>query len=356
MSEPGGIITGRVVRELAAESGFAAAGVTGVGTPLDFDRFRGWGERGLAGEMRYLTDHRAEIRGRPSELLPGARSIICVGMQYNGPEAYSTEFSDAELGWIARYAWGEDYHSTVRAQLEVLAGRLLEIEKFRWRACVDTAPLLERSLARAAGLGWIGKNTCLISQKLGSWLYLGELLTTLEIPDDAPAPDRCGSCTRCIDACPTAAIVPGPEGGFELDSRLCISYFTIELRGSIPTDARAAVGNNVFGCDICQDVCPWNRRSPRVAGVDSEGFVAPPLERFADLDEASFRRMFRGTAVARAKYRGFLRNVAVAMGNSGLAKFRGPLERMAGSGDAVVAEHARWALGRISGGGGHASR
>jgi epoxyqueuosine reductase len=323
--------------------------VTGAGKPLDFDRFRGWVERGLAGEMWYLTDHRAELRGRPTDLLPGARSIVCVGMQYNGPEAYSTEFSDAERGWIARYAWGEDYHSKVRAQLEVLAGKLLTINNFQWRACVDTAPLLERSLARAAGLGWIGKNTCLISQKLGSWLYLGELLTTLEIPPDEPAPDRCGSCTRCIDACPTAAIVPSPDGRFEVDSRLCISYFTIELRGAIPEDLRGAVANNVFGCDICQDVCPWNRRSPRLAATTSEDFVAPPLERFADLDEDAFRRMFRGTAVARAKYRGFLRNVAVAMGNSELPKFRTPLEKMAASEDAVVAEHARWALERISG-------
>jgi epoxyqueuosine reductase len=315
--------------------------------PPDFDRFSGWVERGLAGEMRYLTDHRAALRAKPSELLAGARSIICTGMQYNGPEAYSTEFSEAELGWIARYAWGEDYHTNVRAKLELLAVRLLEMQEFQWRACVDSAPLLERSLARSAGLGWIGKNTCLINQKLGSWMFLGELLTTLKIPPDEPPPDRCGSCRRCIDACPTEAIVPCPDGGFELDSRLCISYFTIELRGGIPEEQRAAVGNNVFGCDICQDVCPWNRKSPRVASAGCEDWVAPPLERFAELDETEFRRMFRGTAVVRAKYRGFLRNVAVAMGNSGLSKFREPLERMARSEDLVVAEHARWALRRL---------
>lgn len=347
MSIAARVVTSRLVRELAAEYGFAAAGVTGPDAPLDFERYRGWVDRGLGGEMRYLTDHRAEIRNRPADLLPGLRSIICVGMQYNGPEAYSTEYSDAELGWIARYAWGEDYHATVRANLELMARRLLETEEFQWRACVDTAPLLERSLARAAGLGWIGRNTCLINQRLGSWLFLGELLTTIQIPRDTPPPDRCGSCTKCIEACPTEAIVPSPDGGFELDARLCISYFTIELRGAIPEGQREAVGNNVFGCDICQDVCPWNRKSPRAEYRGFSGLVAPRLERFAEIDETEFRRMFRGTAVLRAKYRGFLRNVAIAMGNSGLAKFRAPLEKMARSQDALIADHALWALTRL---------
>jgi epoxyqueuosine reductase len=298
--------------------------------------------------MRYLTDHRADIRSRPGDLLPGARSIICVGMQYNGPEGYSTGFSDPELGWIARYAWGEDYHTEVREKLELLARKLLKQCYFEWRACVDTAPLLERSLARAAGLGWIGRNTCLINQQLGSWLFLGELLTTLELAPDSPPPDRCGNCRRCIEACPTDAIVPSPQGGFELDSRLCISYFTIELRGTIPEAERSRVGNHLFGCDICQDVCPWNRKSPRLSLPGPEEFVAPPLERFAELDEAEFRRIFRGTPVTRAKYRGFVRNVAVAMGNAGLPKFRAPLERLAASDEPLIAEHAAWALSRLA--------
>ena len=296
--------------------------------------------------MRYLADHRAGLRSSPAELLPGAKSVICVASPYSGPEPYSTEFSDSDCGWIARYAWGEDYHVTIRAQLEGLAARLLERQVFAWRVCVDTAPLLERSLGRAAGLGWIGRNTCLINQKLGSFCFLGELLTTLQIEPDFPPPDRCGSCRRCIDACPTAAIVPSPDGGFELDSRLCISYFTIELRGSVPEEHRARMGNHLFGCDICQDVCPWNRKSSRV-DTERSDFVAPPLERFAEIDEAEFRRIFRGTPVVRAKYRGFLRNVAIAMGNSGLEKFRGPLERMANSADGVIADHARWALGQL---------
>jgi epoxyqueuosine reductase len=343
-------VTPRLVRELAAECGFVAAGVTDARLSPDFSRFSDWAERGLAGEMRYLTDHRGDLRNSPENLLPGARSVICTATQYNPPEAYSTKFTDTELGWIARYAWGDDYHGAIRQKLEQLAAKLLNHRDFIWRACVDTAPLLERSLSRAAGLGWIGKNTCLINQNLGSWLFLGELLTTLEIAPDSPPPDHCGTCTRCIDACPTDAIVPAPAGGYELDSRLCIAYFTIELRGSIPEAERGRMGNNLFGCDICQDVCPWNRKSPRLPEPAAADRVAPPLERFAELDEPEFRRLFRGTPVTRAKHRGFLRNVAVAMGNSGLARFRMPLEKMAASDDPLIAEHARWALLRISAG------
>ncbi|HZL57168.1 MAG TPA: tRNA epoxyqueuosine(34) reductase QueG [Bryobacteraceae bacterium] len=337
-----GRITGSIVRDLAAKTGFALAGVTPVGAITDFARFRGWADRGLAGDMRYLTDHRAEIRSNPEILLPGAKSIICLGMLYGGPEPYSSDFSELERGWIARYAWGEDYHGILRLRLDELAAKLLQIQDFTWRSCVDTAPLLERSIARQAGLGWIGKNTCLINQRLGSWFFLGELLITLELEPDVPAPDRCGTCSRCIDACPTAAIVPSPDGRFELDARLCISYFTIELRGSIPVEQRAKIGNNIFGCDICQDVCPWNRQ-----GEVSDASPGVSLERMAALSEVEFRRIFRNTAVSRAKYSGFLRNVAVAMGNSGLAKFRAPLERLAASGDALVAEHAAWGLQRL---------
>jgi len=338
------MITGRLIRELASECGFVLAGVAAVGPVPDFERFRGWVDRGLAGEMRYLTDHRADLRGNPATLLPGARSVICVALLCNGPGPYSNELSDSECGWIARYAWGEDYHSAIRQKLEAMAARLLLVQDFTWRACVDTAPLLERSLARDAGLGWIGRNTCLINQHAGSFVLLGELLTTLEIPPDAPPPDRCGTCTRCIQACPTEAIVPSPDGGFELDSRLCISYFTIELRAGIPEAAREQVGNNIFGCDICQDVCPWNRKAPRV----ETAFPAPPLEKLAALDETEFRQMFRGTPMLRPKYRGFIRNVAVAMGNSGQTKFREPLEKLASSDDVLIAEHARWALKKLA--------
>lgn len=340
-------VSGHLVRELAAECGFALAGVAAAGPAPDFGRYRDWLDRGLAGEMRYLTDHRAKIRSHPEALLPGVRSVISVGMLYNGPEPNSTEFSDPERAWISRYAWGEDYHAKIRAKLEELACKLLKTEKFVWRACVDTAPLLERSFARQAGLGWIGKNTCLINQEMGSWFFLAELLTTLEIAPDSPPPDRCGTCTRCIDACPTAAIVPAAGGEYELDARLCISYFTIELRSSIPAPQRAAVGHHIFGCDICQDVCPWNRRAPQSAQPARPELFAPPLEKLAALSEAEFRQMFRTTPVSRAKYSGFLRNVVLAMGNSGLQKFRAPLLRLVGSPDAVVCEQAQWALQQL---------
>ena len=300
----------------------------------DFDRFRSWVERGLAGEMRYLTDHRADVRGNLALLLPGVKTVISVGMLYR-PAAKSG---------IAGYAWGEDYHAVMRRGLEALADKLLEYGPFEWRACVDTAPLLERSVARDAGLGWIGKNTCLINQEMGSFFLLGELLTTLGIEADprldTPPPDRCGTCTRCLDACPTQALVPSPDGRFELDARRCISYFTIELRGAVPEEHRAAIGGNVFGCDICQDVCPWNR--------DAEGGGATvPLEELAELSEADFRERFRQTPVWRAKYSGFLRNVAIAMGNSGRPESREALERLAKSADPLVAEHARWGLERL---------
>src|SRR3954447_16769770 len=206
--------------------------------------------------MGYLTDHRAGVRDDPRNLLASARSIICVGKLYQTPWPHTAE--DEERGWISRYAWGEDYHDVVRRGLERLVERLHAVTgEFESRVCVDTAPLLERSYARQAGLGWIGRNTCLINQQMGSWFFLGEVLVSLEIEPDGPAPDRCGTCTRCIDACPTDAI--GPLG---VDSTRCISYFTIELRGPVPEEHRAGIGTHVFGCDICQDVCPWNGRAP----------------------------------------------------------------------------------------------
>jgi epoxyqueuosine reductase len=337
------------VRAFAAECGFELVGVTAPSPAPDFERYQSWVDRGLAGEMRYLTDHRAGIRSDPANLLPGARSIVCVGLVYNGPEPLSTAFSDLERAWISRYAWGADYHQALRSKLELLTRKLREVESFESRICVDTAPLLERSLANRAGLGWIGKHTCLINQKLGSWFFLGELLTTLELASDSPPPDRCGTCTRCIDACPTDAIVPSPDGRYELDARLCISYFTIELRSAIPEKDRQAIGANVFGCDICQDVCPWNRRAAesKESAFQPREF-APPLERMAELTEPEFRALFRDSPVARARYRGFLRNVAIAMGNAGLEKFRGPLNKLAASADPLIAEHARWGLLQLS--------
>jgi epoxyqueuosine reductase len=342
-------LTAGEVRELAARCGFEAAGVAAAEPAADRGRYHEWVEAGYAGAMGYLTDRRAEVRDDPRRLLESARSVIAVAKVYQTPWPLSTAFHDEERAWISRYAWGNDYHDAMRRGLERLDAMIRERTgtAMESKICVDTAPLLERSYARLAGLGWIGRNTCLINQKLGSWLFLGELLVSLEIAPDAPPPDRCGTCRRCIDACPTEAIVPSGEG-WTLDARRCISYFTIELRGAVPEEHRAGMGAHVFGCDICQDVCPWNRKA---AVSEDEGFAprefAPPLEKLAALTEGEFRAMFRGSPVTRAKYSGFLRNVAVAMGNRGLARFREPLERLAESEDPVVAEHARWALGQL---------
>ncbi len=261
--------------------------------------------------------------------------------------ARTTEVDEAERGWISRYAWGGDYHDVLRRDLEQLAAKLGA--EHEYKICVDTAPLLERSYARQAGLGWIGKNTCLINQEIGSWIFLGEILTSLEIASDiaqdGPPPDRCGTCTRCIEACPTQAIAPL---GYEIDARRCIPYFTIELHGAAPEELRAQIGQHIFGCDICQDVCPWNSRAPAAEEPAFQPrYFAPPLDELATMSENDFRSKFRGSPVQRAKYAGFLRNVAIAMGNSGLEKFREPLEQLAALQNPLVAEQARWALRQL---------
>lgn len=342
------MLTTGSIRELARQCGFELAGAAAALPAGDAADYANWVSRGLAGKMAYLSDHRAAIRQDPRLLLPSARSIICAGKLYNGPQAYSTERGESELGWISRYAWGEDYHRVLRAGLERLAALMRETGEFEYRICVDTAPLLERSYAQAAGLGWIGRNTCLINQQYGSWFFLGEMLVSLDLAPEAPPPDRCGTCRRCIDACPTGALVQQGDR-WELDARLCISYFTIELRGAIPQQHRAAIGRQVFGCDICQDVCPWNRRAAvSDAFPPAAPFLeAPPLERLAAVTEQEFRSLFRSTPIERARYSGFLRNVAIAMGNAGLAQFRIPLSRLAASPDETVSSHAQWALTRL---------
>jgi len=305
-------MTALEVRQHALRCGFELAGVVPVGRSPDYPYYRAWIDRELAGAMHYLTDHRADARSDPRNLLPSARSVICVAKLYNTPQPYSTEFTAADCAWISRYAWGDDYHDIMRRGLDQLASLLGPDHEYR--ICVDTAPLLERSWARAAGLGWIGRNTCLINQQVGSWLFLGELLTSLEIEADVntgPPPDRCGTCTRCIDACPTQALTP-----YELDAARCISYFTIELRGPIPQEFHSAIGPHVFGCDICQDVCPWNRAAPVTDDPAlAPRHFAPPLDRMAALTEGQFREMFRGTPITRARYAGFQRNVAIALTN-----------------------------------------
>jgi epoxyqueuosine reductase len=340
-------ITAEQIKALAHDCGFELAGIAPALPSEDFERFQGWRHAGLAGEMAYLNDRRGDLRSDPRNLLPTAQSIVCVGKLYNTPHPLSTEVDDPERGWISRYAWGEDYHDVLRKNLQLLVQRIAETyhEPFEWKICVDTAPLLERSYARAAGLGWIGRNTCLINQEQGSWFFLGELLLSIGLAADSPPPDRCGTCRRCIEACPTDAIVPSGEGGWTLDARLCISYLTIEKRGDLSAEISQKIQNHVFGCDICQDVCPWNRR----AAVTSEPAfqpteLAPPLEPLAGLKEDEFRLAFRKSPVRRVKHAGFLRNVAAAMGNSGRPEMRETLARLATHSDGTVAAGAKQAL------------
>jgi len=313
-----------VVKRLARDCGFELAGIARAEPLPEAAWYAEWLRRGYAGDMRYLGGDRAAARTDARRLLPSARSVICLGKLYNTPAPHSNRFSAPGRGWISRYAWGAgDYHHTIRKSLKALVAMLRATVggPFDWKGCVDTAPLLERAYARRAGLGWIGKNSCLIHQGLGSWFFLAALLVSLEIEADQPPPGRCGSCTRCIDACPTQAIIPagrtdGPS--HTVDSRRCISYLTIELQGEMPDGLRAGVGRHVFGCDICQEVCPWNRKSPVTEDPAFRAAnFAPPLEELARLDAEGFRRRFGGTAVARAGTDGFRRNVSVALANEG---------------------------------------
>jgi epoxyqueuosine reductase len=343
-------VQAETIQALARECGFDLAGATPAAELYEAGFYARWVEAGFAGRMTYLTDYRAALRVDPRLLLPSARSVISVAKLYRGPEPYSTAACEPGRGWISRYAWGEDYHGIMWRDLERLARLVAACAggHFEWRAAVDTAPLMERALARRAGLGWIGKNSCLIHQRMGSWLFLGELLVSIEVEPGVPALDRCGSCRRCIDACPTGAIVPAPGAdgpAWTIDARLCISYLTIELRGPVPEPLRAPMGNHVFGCDICQDVCPWNRRAPLERDPRfAPRHFAPPLERLAALTASEFREQFGNTPVERARHAGLVRSAAIAMGNSGERRFAAILERLAGSDLAGVAEYARWAL------------
>ncbi len=335
----GGALDPNIVKQLAREGGFELAGIARAESIAeDFAAYQEWAALGMAGEMRYLTDRRAEIRRDPGNQLDGAKSVICVGKLYN---------RGGDSGVFSRYAQGRDYHEVLREGLEALAVKLSALAAHSYKVCVDTAPLLERSYARQAGLGWIGKNTCVINEPQGSWFFLGELVTTLEIENDAPPPDRCGTCTRCIDACPTQALVPNGER-YQLDARACISYLNVELRGPIPEDLRTKMGTNVFGCDICQQVCPWNSRAPETDSFDPLYDAAATLESLAELTEAQFRETFRHTPVMRTKYAGFMRNVAVGLVSLGSAEAQAPLEKLAEHPVPLVAEHARWALKHLA--------
>jgi epoxyqueuosine reductase len=348
----------------ATELGFDLCGIASVEGLADLAHLKEWLERGYAGRMQYLLDpRRADI----TQVLPDAKSIIVCALNYNTASPLSTEAAaqaaeQEPRGWISRYAWGEDYHAILGKRLEqvVAAMRAHFPDPLEARAYVDTGPISERIAARQAGLGWQAKNTCLINEKLGSWLFLGVIVTSLELTPSnaaygAAATDLCGNCRLCLDACPTEALVEP----YLMDASRCVSYLTIELRQAIPDELRASMGRHVFGCDICQDVCPWNRRAP-LTSLPSfhprQKLLAPELIWLLSLQEEEFREIFGGSPIRRAKWRGLIRNACIAAGNladkslpnTGRLQLQSRLNELAASADPLIAEHAAWALARFA--------
>jgi epoxyqueuosine reductase len=382
------------ISERACQLGFAMAGVARAEKFPELVNQQEWLARGYAGEMKYLSDAR---RSDPQAALPGVRSVIICVLTYNTehartPQPWANLRNESETsgprGWISRYAWGDDYHDVLREKLELMLDELRaqHPQPFEARIYADTGPINERVLAKHAGIGWLGKNTLLLNERIGSFFFLGVILTTLDLPptlgtSDLPPADRCGTCRKCIDACPTDALVEP----YVMDARKCISYLTIELRGAIPEQLREPMGQHIFGCDICQDVCPWNRHAPVTYatefqprsfahatapaaasgeekefslsgknGAPRETLFSPRLEWLASLSQRDFTEMFRGSPIKRTKWQGFIRNVCVALGNSklqgDLAAFErvsSVLTRLAASADPVISESAQWAISRI---------
>ena len=339
----------------AREVGFAAAGVARVPSreepeaAVDAQRFGAWIDAGRAGEMGYLgrRDECGElVRGALYRAMPWARSVVVCAWNYNAEGPRSINAAPEGAGWIARYAWmgharGDgtlgptDYHDELLGRLRQVEAKLLEEADCITRCYVDTGPILERDFAAKAGIGWIGKNTCVLNQELGSWFLLAVMVTSLPVEESVAelvAADRCGTCTRCIDLCPTDALLAGrdPASAREMDATRCISYLTIEKKGAIDEDLHEGIGRNVFGCDICQEVCPWNRRAPIASSVQTRSeLVNPPLEWLASMDSAEFKRQFKGSPLERTGRKRLLRNLAIAMGNSGKQEFLPHLDRWA---------------------------
>jgi epoxyqueuosine reductase len=354
---PSGLLTQfneipQLIKQAAAAAGFELAGIAPISDFPDLDRFPEWIAAGHAGEMKYMEardEAGALKRASPRSTFPWARSVIVCAINYNTAQPYSTEVHDPKRGWIARYAWSrEDYHDAVLRRLRLVETKLRDAcEGVETRSYVDTGPVVERVYAKYAGVGWIGKNTCILNQQMGSWLFLGVILTSLDLQPDLPAPDRCGSCTRCIDACPTDALI----APYQLDANKCISYLTIEKRGVIPEEMRDGLGQQIFGCDICQDVCPWNRKAPATTAAEfqpREGLFNPALQWLAEMNEEEFREKFRGSSIRRTKRSGLRRNAVIAMGNSGDRDFVPGLVKLASDEDPVVAQMARWAQMRLN--------
>ena len=340
------MLTSTLIKSKAIELGFDLCGVAAVDDYPELTFLREWLERGYAGEMSWMArtaDRRQDVR----HVLPGARSVIVTGTIYNTGTPYTSDREDGSA-ILSRYAWGDDYHTVIGRRLETLLEwmRAETDGGFDARPYVDTGPVQERVYAQYAGLGWIGKNTCLINAEVGSWLFLGEIISTLALEPDTQGLEQCGTCTRCLDACPTGALV---ESGV-LDSTRCISYLTIELRTAIPESARAAVGAHVYGCDICQEVCPYNRPAPVSSDAAWQPRPGLDLPRLVDLwraSDTSLRRLLKGSAMTRAKLPGLRRNLAVAIGNSGDADAVAALvedgDDRASASDEIVQAHIHWA-------------
>ncbi|WP_313317589.1 tRNA epoxyqueuosine(34) reductase QueG [Stenotrophomonas sp.] len=334
------------VRQLAREAGFQRCGVSGIDLGEDEAHLADWLGKGLYGTMAWMARHGA-LRARPQELLPGTLRVISVGLDYghkDDAEAWAN-LADGDRAYVARYALGRDYHKLMRNRLQKLAERIgSEIGPFGYRVFVDSAPVLERALARNAGLGWIGKHTCLIDRDGGSWFFLGEIYVDLPLPIDAPATAHCGTCTRCIDVCPTAAII-APH---RLDARRCISYLTIEHEGAIPLEMRPLMGNRIYGCDDCQLVCPWNKFARRTDEPDfraRNNLDTATLPELFAWEEDEFLRRTEGSPIRRSGHERWLRNIAVALGNAAPSSAAlAALQRRSEDPSPVVREHVQWAL------------
>jgi epoxyqueuosine reductase len=336
----------------AQQIGFDSCRIAACGAPTYGTEFREWLREGAHGEMNYM-ERGEEKRCDPQKVLPGARSIVVLALNYFQGEQLETARHRAvgprgragSKGKIARYGWGDDYHGVIRQKLDKMDHFLRDLGG-QQKCYVDTGPILERDHAAQAGIGWHGKNTMLIDERLGTWFFLAEILTTLELPPDQPVADRCGTCERCIKACPTGAIT-APH---RLDARRCISYLTIELKGSIPLELRPLVGDRIFGCDDCLDACPWNRFaqiSHETAFAARHSTIGMSLREYLELTDAEFRAVFKNSPIKRIKRRGFLRNVCVALGNAGDVSDIPALERAAADPEPLIAEHAAWAIQRI---------
>jgi epoxyqueuosine reductase len=344
-------LTASDVKEQAAACGFDLCGIAPVGAVPELAFFQQWLEAGYAGTMEYLqrsAERRADVR----HIMPEARTVIVFGTIYNTDQPYSIDSADRTEAALARYAWGDDYHVTISTRLEQMVTwlRAQAGDGVLARAYVDTGPVQERVYARHAGLGWIGKNTCVIHPDLGSWLFLSEIICNLELEPDRPALDQCGACTRCLDACPTGALV----APYVLDARRCLSYLTIEVKADIPLEQRDDIGRHAYGCDICQEVCPYNFTAATTvdpAFAAREGLERPPLLELWRRSDDDLRRVLKGSAMKRAGVRRLRRNLAVAIGNSGNSEATDDLlsKHAPTCEDPLVEEHVRWAVEKLGG-------